>query len=120
MYGALQSQGTCGLLRGWNEVAADPVVLSYPEDSAPNASANLRCMASLILQSLRKDPRIRAIKERDHYWLATLLDPRYKGKVADLILPVQKGAEDETSSGGLAERSVQRVPKDWEVTKSWS
>ena len=68
----------------------DHVVLSDPEDSAPNASANLRCMASLILQSLRKDPRIRAIKERDHYWLATLLDPRYKSKVADLILLAQR------------------------------
>jgi hypothetical protein len=47
-------------------------------------------MASLILQSLRKDPRIRGIKEKDQYWLATLLDPRYKGKVADLILPSQR------------------------------
>uniref|UniRef100_A0A8C5MMB6 BED-type domain-containing protein n=1 Tax=Leptobrachium leishanense TaxID=445787 RepID=A0A8C5MMB6_9ANUR len=27
---------------------------------------------------------------RDHYWLATLLDPRYKGKVAELILPAQR------------------------------
>ena len=69
-------------VRGWDEVAADPAVHSDPEDSAPNASANLCCMASLILQSLRKDPRIRAIKERDHYWLATLLDPHYKSKVA--------------------------------------
>ena len=83
----LQYQETHGLVRGWDEVAADHVVLSDPEDSAPNASANIRCMAFLILQ---KDPRIRAIKERDHYWLATLLDPRYKSKVADLILPVQR------------------------------
>uniref|UniRef100_A0A8C5QEU3 HAT C-terminal dimerisation domain-containing protein n=1 Tax=Leptobrachium leishanense TaxID=445787 RepID=A0A8C5QEU3_9ANUR len=52
-----------------------------------NATSNLRCMGSLMMQSLLKDPRIRAIKERDHYWLATLLDPRYKGKVAELILP---------------------------------
>lgn len=85
-----QSQETHGLVRGWEEVAADHVVLSDPEDSGPNASANLRCMASLILQSLRKDPRIRGIKEKDQYWLATLLDPRYKGKVADLILPSQR------------------------------
>ena len=83
----LQSQETHGLVRGWEEVAADHVVLSDPEDSGPNASANLRCMASLILQILRKDPRIRGIKERDQYWLATLLDPHYKGKVADIILP---------------------------------
>ena len=66
----LQSQETHGLIHGWDEVAVDHVVLSDPEDSAPNASANLRCMASLILQSLWKDPRIRAIKERDHFFSA--------------------------------------------------
>ena len=63
----LQSQETHGLVRGWDEVAADPVILSDPEDSAPNALANLCCMASLILQSLRKDPHICGIKERDRY-----------------------------------------------------
>ena len=85
----LQSQETHGLVRGWEEVAADHDVLSDPEDFGPNASENLRCMASLILQSLRKDPCICGIKERDHYWLATLLDPHYKGKVEDHILPPQ-------------------------------
>ena len=59
----LQSQETHGLVYGWDEVAVDHVVLSDPEDSAPNASANLRCMASLILQGLQKDPRIRAIHQ---------------------------------------------------------
>ena len=47
----LQSQETHGLVRGWEEVAADHVVLSNPEDSGPNASANLRCVASLILSA---------------------------------------------------------------------
>ena len=69
----LQSQETHELVRGWDEVAADHVVLSGPEHSAPNASANLRCMASLILQSLRKDPHIRAIKKMDHYWQLSLI-----------------------------------------------
>ena len=86
----LQSQETHGLVRGWEEVVADHVILSDPEDSGLNASENLICMASLILQSLWKDPRIHGIKERDQYWLATLLDPRYKGKDADLILPSQR------------------------------
>ena len=116
----LQSQGTHGLVRGWDEVAADPVVLKDPEDSAPNASANLHCMASLILQSLRKDPRICAIKERDNYWLATLLDPCYKNKVADLILPAQREQKLKHLREALQKRSVQRVPRDWRVTKSRS
>uniref|UniRef100_A0A8C5LXF4 BED-type domain-containing protein n=1 Tax=Leptobrachium leishanense TaxID=445787 RepID=A0A8C5LXF4_9ANUR len=72
------------------EEVHDTVILIDQEDSAANATSNLRCMGSLMMQSLLKDPRIHAIKERDHYWLATLLDPRYKGKVAELILPAQR------------------------------
>ena len=98
-------------------MAADHVVLS---DSAPNASANLRCMASLILQSLRKNPRIRAIKGMDHYWLATLLDPHYKNKVADLILPAQREQKmkhlREASQDGLCNA----FPEIGGVTKSRS
>uniref|UniRef100_A0A8C5W861 HAT C-terminal dimerisation domain-containing protein n=1 Tax=Leptobrachium leishanense TaxID=445787 RepID=A0A8C5W861_9ANUR len=81
---------TEGLVRGWEEEVHDTVILIDQEDSAANATSNLCCMGSLMMQSLLKDPRIRAIKERDHYWLATLLDPRYKGKVAELILPAQR------------------------------
>uniref|UniRef100_A0A8C5MB93 BED-type domain-containing protein n=1 Tax=Leptobrachium leishanense TaxID=445787 RepID=A0A8C5MB93_9ANUR len=82
---------TQGLVRGWEEEVHDGVILLIDqEDSEANATSNLRCMGSLIMQSLLKDPRIRAIKERDHYWLATLLDPRYKGKIAELILPAQR------------------------------
>uniref|UniRef100_A0A8C5MBG2 Uncharacterized protein n=1 Tax=Leptobrachium leishanense TaxID=445787 RepID=A0A8C5MBG2_9ANUR len=81
---------TQGLVRGWEEEVHDTVILIDQEDSEANATSNLRCMGSLMMQSLLKDPRIRAIKERDHYWLATLLDPRYKGKVAELILPAQR------------------------------
>uniref|UniRef100_A0A8C5M377 BED-type domain-containing protein n=1 Tax=Leptobrachium leishanense TaxID=445787 RepID=A0A8C5M377_9ANUR len=84
------SPETPGLVRGWEEVVHDTVILSDHEHSEANATSSLRCMGSLILQSLLKDPKIRAIKERDHYWLAALLDPRYKGKVAELILPSQK------------------------------
>uniref|UniRef100_A0A8C5Q2X1 Uncharacterized protein n=1 Tax=Leptobrachium leishanense TaxID=445787 RepID=A0A8C5Q2X1_9ANUR len=81
---------TQGLGHGWDEEVHDGVILIDQEDSEANATSNLRCMGSLIMQSLLKDPRIRAIKQRDHYWLATLLDPRYKGKVAELILPSQR------------------------------
>ncbi|XP_077321726.1 zinc finger BED domain-containing protein 6-like isoform X1 [Lithobates pipiens] len=85
-----QSPETLGVVRSWEEAVPDSVILSDPEDSDSHAPANLRRMGSLILQSLRKDPRICGIKEKDHYWLATLLDHRYKGKVSELILPSQR------------------------------
>uniref|UniRef100_A0A8C5QL81 BED-type domain-containing protein n=1 Tax=Leptobrachium leishanense TaxID=445787 RepID=A0A8C5QL81_9ANUR len=81
---------TQGLVRGWEEEVHNTVILIDQEDSEANATSNLRRMGSVMMQSLLKDPRTRAIKERDHYWLATLLDPRYKGKVAELILPTQR------------------------------
>lgn len=74
-----QSPETPGVVRGWEEVVPDHLILSNPEDSESHASSNLRCMGSLILQSLQKDPRICCIRERNHYWLATLLDLHYNG-----------------------------------------
>uniref|UniRef100_A0A8C5MP76 BED-type domain-containing protein n=1 Tax=Leptobrachium leishanense TaxID=445787 RepID=A0A8C5MP76_9ANUR len=96
---------TEGLVRGWEEEVPDTVILIDQEDSAANATSNLRCMGTLMMQSLLKDPRIRAIKERDHYWLATLLDPRYKGKVAELILPAQRDADTRASEAAGDQRN---------------
>lgn len=48
---------------------------------------NLRCMAHLVLLTLKKDPRVRVIKEKDVHWLASLLDSQYKVKVSKFILP---------------------------------
>uniref|UniRef100_A0A8C5W749 BED-type domain-containing protein n=1 Tax=Leptobrachium leishanense TaxID=445787 RepID=A0A8C5W749_9ANUR len=59
---------TQGLVLGWEEEVHDTVILIDQKDSEANATSNLRCMGSLIMQSLLKDPRIRAIKERDHYY----------------------------------------------------
>lgn len=42
-----------------------------------------------MLKCLSKDPRFWAIRERDSYWIATLLDPRYKGKMPKPFLPSQ-------------------------------
>ena len=88
---SLTPSGHFGVVRGWEEEhVEDHVALSDPEESASQAFANLRRMANIMLQSLRKDPRIKAIKETDHYWLATLLDHRYKCKVSDLFPSAQR------------------------------
>lgn len=73
----------------WEEAVPDTVTLSDPEHSASHASANLQCMGSLILQSMRKDLRICGIKGKDHYCFSTLLN-HHQGKVSELILPLQR------------------------------
>ena len=42
-------------------------------------------MGSFMLPCLSRDPRIKRLKENDLYWVATLLDPQYKQKVAELL-----------------------------------
>ena len=46
-----------------------------------SSASNLVQMGSFMLSCLLSDPRIKRIKENDLYWVATLLDPRYKQKV---------------------------------------
>lgn len=49
----------------------------------------LCCRQFFMVKCLYKNPQIQVIKERDHYWLATLLDPKYNGKKANLLPPTQ-------------------------------
>lgn len=79
-----------GVVCDCGEAAQDNVIPSNPKDSGCFAFTNLPHIGSVMLQRLRKDPRIGGIKVRDHYWLATLLDLRFKGKVAEPILPLQR------------------------------
>uniref|UniRef100_A0A8C5QAH9 BED-type domain-containing protein n=1 Tax=Leptobrachium leishanense TaxID=445787 RepID=A0A8C5QAH9_9ANUR len=44
----------------------------------------------VALEAEQKRPSLALKAPRDHYWLASLLDPRFKGKVAELILPAQR------------------------------
>lgn len=46
-----------------------------------SASPNLWWMESLMHLCLHKNSRNRVIKEQNRYWVATLLHPRYKGKL---------------------------------------
>ncbi|XP_068113518.1 zinc finger BED domain-containing protein 6-like [Hyperolius riggenbachi] len=78
------------LVRGWGEAVEDNVVLSDTEDLGSSAAENLRKMGMFMLQCLRKDPKIQAIKENDNYWLSTFLDPRYKQKMSEFLPPSQR------------------------------
>lgn len=47
----------------------------------PMGSETMTSMAGYMLTCLQSDKHITDIKQRDDYWVATLLDPRYKSKM---------------------------------------
>uniref|UniRef100_A0A803JA63 HAT C-terminal dimerisation domain-containing protein n=1 Tax=Xenopus tropicalis TaxID=8364 RepID=A0A803JA63_XENTR len=47
-------------------------------------------MAAHMQTCLRSDSRICSIKDREDYWVATMLDPRYKEKMAQFLVPSQR------------------------------
>uniref|UniRef100_A0A6I8QLY6 BED-type domain-containing protein n=1 Tax=Xenopus tropicalis TaxID=8364 RepID=A0A6I8QLY6_XENTR len=47
-------------------------------------------MAAHMQTCLRSDSRICAIKDREDYWVATMIDPRYKEKMAQFLVPSQR------------------------------
>lgn len=46
-----------------------------------------------MLRCLCKDPIMWVINVRDYYWAFTLLDPRWKGKMVDLMPPSKRMAK---------------------------
>ena len=77
--------GTHGVVRGWGEEQTVNDISEDEEREMSSSASNLVQMGSFMLSCLLRDPRIKRIKENDLYWVATLLDPRYKQKVAEML-----------------------------------
>lgn len=61
---------------------------NYTEDSGEERrSLSLVQMAKCLRECLRNDSRIVDIRQRDQYWLATLVDPRFRRKMALFFPP---------------------------------
>lgn len=67
----------------------DTIALSKSDDLGFSATGNLWWLGSFMLLYPCKDLRIRATKEKDHHFLANLLDLCYTVKMPKLILPSQ-------------------------------
>ena len=84
--------GTRGVVRGWGEEHTFNEISEDEERDMSSSASNLVQMGSFMLSCLLRDPRIKRLKENDLYWVATLLDPRYKQKV-DEMLPNYRKSE---------------------------
>ncbi|XP_073435161.1 zinc finger BED domain-containing protein 6-like [Dendrobates tinctorius] len=74
-----------GFVRDWRDV-------DLPESAPPPSSCTasltpgtLAHMSHYALQILKRDRRIAKMMNDDDYWLASILDPRYKGKFQNIM-----------------------------------
>ncbi|CAI9587190.1 unnamed protein product [Staurois parvus] len=63
------------------------------EMEAGSPSHSLAQMAHSMLGCLRSDSRIITIRQRDDFWLSTLLDPRYRSKMVAFFTPAEREAK---------------------------
>lgn len=105
------------LIRGWgsshreqqHEQQEDQEVM-VPGSHEESQRAALFPMAAHMLRCLRRDPRIKKIKGRDDYWVATLLDPRCKGKLEQFIPASRREARMQNLRAVLILRLQQANP----------
>ncbi|XP_068089614.1 zinc finger BED domain-containing protein 4-like [Hyperolius riggenbachi] len=89
-----EEAGAASVIQGWGDLGSqeeqqqqeeDLSVLRRDDDGDLAERALAFPMAAHMIRCLRMDPQIKKIKKRDDYWLATLLDPRCKGKLGQFI-----------------------------------
>ncbi|CAJ0931509.1 unnamed protein product [Ranitomeya imitator] len=62
-----------------------PETAPQPSTTADLRTGTLAHMADYALRILKRDTRITKMMNDDDYWLACLLDPRYKGKLQNIM-----------------------------------
>ncbi|XP_073415609.1 zinc finger BED domain-containing protein 4-like [Dendrobates tinctorius] len=82
--GGTQSSSRTSLERGWGDTE-DPDDTPPTKDSLSLPLGSLAHMSQYMLLCLRNDRRVARIITSDDYWVATLLDPRYKDNVPSLL-----------------------------------
>ncbi|CAJ0929230.1 unnamed protein product [Ranitomeya imitator] len=73
-----------GFLRDTSDVDL-PATAPQPSTTADLTTGTLAHMADYALRILKRDTRITKMMNDDDYWLACLLDPRYKGKLQNIM-----------------------------------
>ncbi|VEL25005.1 unnamed protein product [Protopolystoma xenopodis] len=113
-------QGTChpttpAIVRGWEgteQGQVEPDDLLHLEGSQEEVGrGHLFYMAAHMQTCLRSDPRVCSIKDREDYWVATLLDPRYKGKVGEFLVPSQRERRMGQLRKALCSKLVEAFPQ---------
>lgn len=87
--GGTQRSSGPSLVRGWGERQDDDDT-PPTEDSLSLPLGSLAHMSDYMLQCLRNDSRVAHILTCADYWVATLLDPRYKDNVPTLLPALER------------------------------
>ena len=87
--GVTQHSSGTSLVRGWGDIQDDGDT-PPTEDSLSLTLGSLAHMSDYMLQCLRNDSRVAHILTCADYWVATLLDPRYKDNVPTLLPALER------------------------------
>ncbi|CAJ0950931.1 unnamed protein product [Ranitomeya imitator] len=87
-----------------------PETAPQPSTTADLTTGTLAHMADYALRILKRDPRIIKMMTDDDYWLACLLDPRYKGKLQNIMPHENLEQILATKQSTLVDRLIQAFP----------
>ncbi|XP_071995959.1 zinc finger BED domain-containing protein 6-like [Engystomops pustulosus] len=111
--GGTQPTSWVSLERGWGDMEEEETPLTEDCSSLPLGS--LAHMSHFMLQCLRNDPRVARIVSSADYWVATLLDPRYKDKITSLIAPLKYERKMREYKCTLVEALLAKFPSSTET-----
>ncbi|CAJ0929794.1 unnamed protein product [Ranitomeya imitator] len=98
-----------GFLRDTSDVDL-PETAPQPSTTADLTTGTLGHMADYALRILKRDTRITKMMNDDDYWLACLLDPRYKGKLQNIMPHENLELILATKQSTLVDRLLQAFP----------
>ncbi|KAM4019234.1 zinc finger BED domain-containing protein 6-like [Anomaloglossus baeobatrachus] len=108
-----QSSSKASLEHGWGDTE-DPDNIPPTEDSFLLPLGSLAHMSQYMLVCLHNDLRVARIVSSADYWLATLLDPRYKDNVPSLLPSVERDRKMREFKLTLVESLLTAFPPDSE------
>ncbi|KAM4019235.1 zinc finger BED domain-containing protein 6-like [Anomaloglossus baeobatrachus] len=106
-----QSSSKASLEHGWGDTE-DPDNIPLTKDSFSLPLGSLAHMSQYMLVCLHNDQRVARIVSSADYWVATLLDPRYKDNVPSLLPSVERDRKMREFKLTLVESLLTAFPPD--------
>ncbi|XP_073509759.1 zinc finger BED domain-containing protein 4-like [Phyllobates terribilis] len=113
--GGTQNSSRASLERGWGDTE-DPDDTPHTEDSFSLPLGSLAHMCQYMLLCLRNDCRVARIVTSADYWVAAILDPRYKDKVPSLLPLLERDCKMQEYKRTLVDALLTAFPLDNRVS----
>ncbi|XP_077150873.1 uncharacterized protein LOC143815503 [Ranitomeya variabilis] len=115
--------GQISVVRGWGERAEEGSMIltsTPPRQQGLGPPGCARYMSAFLLHYLQHDPRIVKIRSNADYWVATLLDPRYKSKFGEIIPAIERDSRMQEYQQRLLQNLTSAFPQNTSGARSES